>query len=345
MEKNLRKIIHVDMDAYYASVESLDNPDLKGKPLVVGGLPNTRSVVCTASYEARKFGIHSAMSCRTALRLCPQVIFVPPRFDRYTEISQQIRSIFARYTTIIEPLSLDEAYLDVTEHPLYASEIARAIQQAVWDELTLSCSVGVGPNKLIAKIASDYRKPKGITIVRPHKIKDFMQHLSVRKIHGVGPATEARLKAHGLILCQDLWQYTTLQLTELIGNWGEWLWHAAQGEDDRPVKTHWERKSYGREDTFEHDIIDEAILIEKLSQLASKVSDSLRRYHKVGKTITLKVKYDDFKTTTRCITLPEATDAVDLILEMALTLLKEKTKAGIKPVRLLGISVSKIVGS
>lgn len=335
-----RKIIHIDMDAFYASVEIKDNPSLKGLPLVIGGPPNTRSVVCTASYEARRFGIHSAMACSVAARLCPQALFLPPRFDRYKAISEQIRDIFYRYTDIVEPLSLDEAYLDVTSQKRYATEIAKAIKEDILKELELTCSAGVGPNKLIAKIASDYRKPNGLTVVRPEQVQAFIGPLSVRKIHGVGPATEARLHAQQLFYCRDIWNYSPEQFIALLGNWGEWLWYAAKGEDSRPVETHWERKSYGKEDTFEEDILDLSQLTTKLSHLAERISKSLHKEEKKGRTITLKVKYHDFETITRRITLNTATDSAELIASTAIELLHQKTQAGERAVRLLGISMS-----
>jgi len=330
------------MDAFYASIEVKDNPELRGKPLVVGGSPQSRSVVCTASYEARKFGIKSAMACSMAARLCPQAIFLPPRFDRYNEISHYIRGIFHRYTDLVEPLSLDEAYLDVTQNSknLYAIQVAQAIQHDIWNELELTGSAGIGPNKLIAKIASDFRKPRGLTVVRPHQVADFMRNLPVRKVHGVGPATETRLKAHNIIHCCDIWHYPLEQFIEIMGNWGDWLWHASQGLDDRPVETHWERKSYGREDTFDKDILNIDELIEKLHELANRVADSLAYYQKSGRTITLKIKYHNFETITRRSTITTATNTAENILEIAKKLLHEKTEAGKRPVRLIGVSVS-----
>jgi DNA polymerase-4 len=343
MTNPLRKIIHIDMDAYYASIEIKDNPALRGKPLVVGGPPNSRSVVSTASYEARQFGIRSAMACSIAARLCPHAIFLPPRFDRYKEISYHIRDIFHRYTDLVEPMSLDEAYLDVSDKELYAIDIAKAIKKDIFDELQLTCSAGIGPNKLIAKIASDYRKPNGITVVRPHQVQDFMANLSVRKINGVGPATETRLKAHNILICKDIWPYPLEQFMEIFGNWGEWLWHAAQGVDERPVKTTWNRKSYGREDTFDQDITSPEALFEKLAYLASRVASSLQHYQKQGRTVTLKVKYSNFDTITRRNTISDYTDNAETIFNIAHALLSEKTDLGERPVRLLGISVSNLL--
>ena len=225
-----RKIVHIDMDAFYANVEVLDRPELRGLPLVVGGRPGTRSVVCTASYEARTFGVKSAMPTTLAAKLCPDAIFVPPRFDRYKEISAQVRAIFERYTDLIEPLSLDEAYLDVSDHPtLFATQIANQIRQAVHQELGLTCSAGVAPNKLVAKIASDFNKPNGITIVQPHQVEAFMENLPLRKIHGVGPATEKRLAQLGYHICRDLWGCNAEQLENTLGSMGRWIARAAKG--------------------------------------------------------------------------------------------------------------------
>jgi DNA polymerase IV len=225
-----RKIIHVDMDAFYAAVETRDNPELVGRPLVIGGHPQSRGVVCTASYVARKFGIRSAMSCARAYRLCPDAVFLPPNFHKYQQVSQQIHGIFARYTPLIEPLSLDEAYLDVTQAPsgLYAAQIGREIQSAVSQELRLSCSVGVAPNKLVAKIASEYRKPAGLTVVPPEKVAAFMRVLNVRSLFGVGPATEKRLHALGLLTCADIITAPIDLLEEQLGSFGLWIRAAAQ---------------------------------------------------------------------------------------------------------------------
>ncbi|MEY4064322.1 MAG: polymerase, partial [Pseudomonadota bacterium] len=272
-----RKIIHVDMDAFYAAVEIRDNPELNGKPVVIGGSPQSRAVVCTSSYEARKFGIRSAMSCAQAFRQCPQAIFLPPNFSKYSEVSRQIRAIFARYTHLIEPLSLDEAFLDVTDNVqgLYASQIGRAIQSAVAEELQLSCSVGVAPNKLVAKIASDFRKPAGITIVPPEKVAAFMRALAVRKIFGVGPATEKRLHQIGLKTCEDVLNIPLITLEHQLGSFAHWIHNAAQGIDERRVNTHRERKSLGREETFAEDIASLPPLLEELNTLAEKVSRDL----------------------------------------------------------------------
>lgn len=339
-----RKIIHVDMDAFYAAVEIRNNPVLAGKPVVIGGSPQSRAVVCTASYEARKFGIRSAMPCSRAFRLCPQAIFIPPNFETYGAVSVQIRDIFSRYTSVIEPLSLDEAYLDVTDNAagLYASQIAKAIQKSIRDELQLSCSVGVGPNKLIAKIASDIKKPGGITIVTPAQVSAFMQDLEVRKIFGVGPVTEKRLHHLGIIKCSDLWSISPAKLERDLGSFAHWIHAAAQGLDSREVETQWERKSMGREATFERDVSDLDVIIEELRALANTVAENLAEENLAGRTVVLKVKYSDFQQVTRSRSLALHINDAHTIYHCAHALLTEKTEVGRRKIRLVGISVSNL---
>jgi len=339
-----RKIVHIDMDAFYAAVEIKDNPNLKNKPLVIGDITHTRSVVCTASYEARQFGVHSAMSCHHAKQRCPQAIFVPPRFERYKEISTHIHEIFARFTEKIEPLSLDEAYLDVTDLPEYATQIAKQIQHTIFQELNLSCSAGVAPNKLIAKIASDYKKPAGLTVVPPQKVLAFMQHLKVGKLHGVGKVTEQRLHQLHIYLCEDLWNFSPDTLKAHFSERSSaWLTQYAQGIDERPVCVDRVRKSCGCEDTFEEDISSLSILADKLKQLCEKNMHRLNAKRVNGRTVTLKIKYHDFTSITRSLTLDHSVRDVNELFELALTLLQEKTQAGVIPVRLIGVSVSALM--
>lgn len=340
----VRKIIHVDMDAFYASVEILDRPELKSVPLIVGGPPNSRSVVTTANYEARKYGIKSAMACSVAARLCPHAIFLPPRFERYKEISQKIREIFFRYTDLVEPLSLDEAYLDVTDNVLglYATTIARRIKRDVFQELGLTCSAGVAPNKLVAKIASEVHKPNGLTVIQPHEVQDFMAALPVRKIHGVGPATEKRLHELKIFTCRDILNHNVGDLRIRLGSWADWLYNAAQGIDHRPVETHWERKSYGREETFAKDLLGHTALSSCLMPLVEDVCEDLSEQKLTPRTITLKVKYADFTTITRSKTPEHPTSDAQEILFILQNLLK-KTDVETRPVRLIGLSVSKFV--
>jgi len=337
-----RKIIHFDMDAFYAAVEIRDNPSLQDKPLVIGGPPQSRSVVCTASYLARRYGIRSAMACSQAARLCSHAVFLPPDFQKYKAISNQIRSIFSRYTDLIEPLSLDEAYLDVTKNKmqLYAVQIAKRIKNEIKQELQLTGSAGVAPNKLVAKIASDINKPDGLTIVLPEQVTSFMAPLPLRKINGIGPATEKRLHQNNLYTCADVWQHSKENLIDLLGeNFGEWLYDSSRGIDDSAVETHWVRKSLGQEETFSEDTTDMPWLLKKLEDLSQEVSLDLKRNAFQGKTITLKVKYADFKQITRSQTLAHHTDTTHEIFD-AVKILIEKTECGKKKVRLLGISVS-----
>lgn len=336
-----RKIIHFDMDAFYAAVEVRDQPALQGKPLVIGGSPQSRAVVCTASYEARRFGVRSAMPCSQAARLCPEAIFLSPDFGKYRAASREIHAIFARYTELIEPLSLDEAYLDVTHHPegLYATAVARRIQTAIRDELQLSGSAGIAPNKLIAKIASDFHKPSGLTIVLPEQVQRFMQNLPLRKIHGIGPATEKRLHEIGLRVCSDVWTWSRERLEETLGQTGGWLYLRSRGLDDRPVETQRERKSLGREETFARDVLDRDHLLLELHRLAEDVATSLQKRGLKGRTVTLKVKYADFARSTRSHSLPFYTDQVEKIEGAARELL-ELTEAGRRKIRLLGVSIA-----
>jgi DNA polymerase-4 len=339
-----RKIIHVDMDAFYAAVEIRNNPTLAGKPVVIGGSPESRAVVCTASYEARKYGIRSAMACSHAKRLCPHAIFLPPNFEAYSAVSQSIREIFSRHTNVIEPLSLDEAYLDVTHNTsgLYASQIAKSIQAAIRNELSLSCSVGVGPNKLIAKIASDFKKPGGITVVVPAQVRSFMASLGVRKLFGVGPATEKRLKALGIEKCSDAWNVSTSLLENELGSFAEWIWEASQGIDTREVEANWERKSMGREETFEKDTSDISALETSLQELSQSVANHLHEENLDGRTVVLKVKYANFQQITRSKSLNVSTRNPHILFECAKELLHTKTEAGKRKVRLLGVSVSSL---
>jgi len=336
-----RKIVHFDMDAFYASIEIRDDPSLKDKPLVIGGSPNSRGVVCTASYMARKFGIRSAMPCSQAARLCPTAVFLPPDFPKYQQASREIRAIFAQYTSLIEPLSLDEAYLDVTRNAqgLFATKLAKLMQEQIHEELNLTGSAGVAPNKLLAKIASDINKPKGLAVILPQQVRRFMEHLPLRRIHGIGPASDKRLQQLGLILCRDVWQREPGELEVQLGSMGRWIWERAHGLDDRPVEVERERKSLGKEDTFQTDILDLDQLIGELRAIARSVAESLQKRSLKGKTITVKCKYADFNQVTRSQSLPLATDAAEILETVACDLLRQ-TEAGRRRVRLLGVSVA-----
>lgn len=338
-----RKIIHIDMDAFYASVEQRDNPAYRGKPIVVGGSPEGRGgVVATASYEARKFGIRSAMPSKRALQLCPDVIFIRPRFEVYKEVSRHIREIFSRYTDIIEPLSLDEAFLDVTTDKQQigsAIEIARQIKQAIVDELQLTASAGVSVNKFVAKIASDLNKPNGLTFIGPSSVEEFMEKLPVEKFFGVGKVTADKMKRMGLHTGADLKRLTENDLKQHFGKPGGFYYRIVRGIDDREVQPHRETKSLGAEDTFPYDLTKTEEMNAELDKICKTVYERLKRYGLKGRTITLKVKYSDFKQITRNQSLPFPTNDPDKILDTAKQLLLA-TDPEDKPVRLLGISLS-----
>ena len=337
------KIIHIDMDAFYASVEQRDNPEYRGKPIVVGGSPEGRGgVVATASYEARKFGIRSAMPSKKALELCPQVIFVRPRFDVYKLVSQQIREIFSRYTDLIEPLSLDEAFLDVTVDKQgigSAIDIATAIRAAIRTELKLTASAGISISKFLAKTASDMNKPDGQTFIGPSRVEAFMEALPVEKFFGVGKVTAAKMNGLGLFTGADLKKKPEAELVRHFGKVGHFYYQIARGIDERPVRPDRETKSLAAEDTFPVDLTTLAEMLPELEKIAVTVSQRLVRKELKGRTITLKIKYADFRQITRSSSLAAATDALVTIRDTAMELL---TGSGIedKKIRLLGISVS-----
>ncbi|WP_462267237.1 DNA polymerase IV [Mucilaginibacter sp.] len=339
----LRKIIHIDMDAFYASVEQRDYPEYRGKPLVVGGLPEGRGgVVATASYEARKFGIRSAMSSKKALQLCPHALFVRPRFAVYKEVSRHIREIFSRYTDLIEPLSLDEAYLDVTEDKLgigSAIEVARQIKQAIFDELQLTASAGVSVNKFIAKIASDINKPNGLKFIGPSSIEKFMEQLPVEKFFGVGKVTATKMKGMGLHTGADLKQLSEQQLIHHFGKAGRFYYHIVRGMDNREVQPHRETKSMGAEDTFPYDLTTLEEMNTELEKIAVLVAERLKRYNLQGRTLTLKVKYSNFKQITRSQSVTNPISKMPDIEAMAKQLMAAVHNEEDK-VRLLGITLS-----
>jgi DNA polymerase-4 len=332
------------MDAYYASIEQRDDVSLRGKPVVVGGPPHSRSVVTTASYEARAFGIRSAIPCAQAFRLCPHAIFVPPRFSVYKEVSMQIRDIFYQYTDKVEPLSLDEAYLDVSEtlQPgQSATAVAQEIRQRIKETTQLTASAGVGPSKFIAKLASDMRKPDGLTVIKPEHVDAFMAALPVGKFHGVGKATEERLNRIGLFTGADIRALGKEDMQRHFGKTGAWLFEIANGIDNRPVASDWIRKSLGAEETFDKDLDDRDAMRAVLYTIAEEVNRRLTKAELSGKTITLKVRYTTFERISRSRTLPRFTCDIQQLYEVASELL-ETTDAGPRPVRLLGISVSQL---
>jgi len=338
----IRKIIHVDMDAFYASVEQLDNPDLIGKPVAVGG-SGKRGVVSAASYEARKYGVRSAMSGALAVLNCPDLIFVRPRFDRYTEISKQVRSIFYDYTSLVEPLSLDEAYLDVTENKKgnpSATLIAQEIRKRIYDEVGLTASAGISTNKFVAKIASDYNKPNGQKTVNPEDVIQFLEVLDVRKFFGVGKVTAKRMYDLGIFTGKDIKTKSVAYLEEHFGKSGKFYFNVVRGIHNSPVSPDRIRKSLAAEHTFNENLSSEIFMLEKLDRIAEEVSKRLARSKVAGKTITLKIKYSDFTLQTRSKTLAYFISDKDIILETSKDLLyQEKMKDS---VRLLGISISNL---
>jgi DNA polymerase-4 len=338
-----RKIIHIDMDAFYASVEQRDHPEYRGKPIVVGGSPEGRGgVVATASYEARKFGIHSAMSSKQALQLCPHALFVRPRFEAYKEVSRKIREIFRRYTDLVEPLSLDEAYLDVTTDKLNigsALEIAAQIKASIKEELQLTASAGVSINKFVAKIASDINKPDGLKFIGPSSIEAFMEQLPVEKFFGVGKVTAEKMKNMGLHTGADLKKQTEEELLKRFGKVGRFYYHIVRGIDQREVQPHRKTKSLGAEDTFSYDLITLEEMQVQLEKIALLVYERLQKSKLAGRTITLKIKYSDFKRITRNKSFDTPVSDLDTIIDTAWQLL-ESTDITDKKIRLLGISLS-----
>lgn len=340
-----RKIIHIDMDAFFASVEQRDNPGYQGKPIVVGGSPEQRGAVAAASYEARKYGIHSAMPSCIAKQRCPHLIFVKPRFEVYKQVSQQIRDIFHRYTDLVEPLSLDEAYLDVTNNKLdlpLATTIAREIKQAIRSETHLTASAGVSINKFLAKIASGLNKPDGLTLIPPDRAEAFVETLPIEKFYGVGDATATKMKALGIHTGADLKQWSEVDLMERFGKAGQFYYRVARGQDDRAVNPNRVRKSIGAEQSFAEDLSDLETMYTELADLSRQVKERMDRHQRYGYTLTLKVKYADYEQITRSRTGEQLLQSADAIYNLAkeLLLLHLDTQ---RKVRLLGITVSNLL--
>ena len=338
----MRKIIHIDMDAFFASIEQRDRPELRGRPVIVGGSAAERGVVSTASYEARKFGVHSAMPTARALRLCPQGVFLPCDFERYRTVAREIRAIFHEYTDLVEPVSIDEAYLDVTENALHepsATRLAAVIQREILQKTGLTASAGVSYNKFLAKVASDLRKPAGLSVIPPEAAEAFLEALPIEKFHGIGKATAAKLHGMNIRTGRDLKALDLATITAHFGKFGVFYYHIVRGIDERPVEVTDERKSVGRENTFPHDLADLRRIRRELRELAARVARNLQKLQLAGKTVTLKVRYHDFRTVTRSAGLPAPVNRSQPIAAAAIKLL-ERTEAAEKPVRLLGISVS-----
>ena len=334
-----RTILHVDMDAFYASVEQLRNPELRGKPVIVGG-PGARGVVAAASYEARVFGVRSAIPMSRAVRLCPSLVIVHPNFQKYRAVSQQVFELFRTVTPLVEPLSLDEAYLDVTENawgePL-GMNVARRLKVEIRTATGLTASAGVAPNKFLAKIASGWQKPDGLTVIAPERVEHFLQGLPVDALWGVGPVTAAKLRERGIARLVDVRAADVARLREAVGSLADWLQQLARGHDDRPVVAEYEPKSSGSENTFERDLTDVNVIRNEVAQMAAHAAAWLVRRELFTRTVTIKVRYSDFTTITRSQTEPATRDA-DNITARAVALL-DKTEAGSRPIRLLGVSV------
>lgn len=339
-----RKILHIDMDAFYASVEQRDDPELRSKPVIVGGRPESRGVVAACSYEARKFGVHSAMPCAHAARLCKDAIFVRPRFEAYREASSKIRAVFREYTALIEPLSLDEAYLDVTEiaeEVGSATEVAQRIKAQIKAEVNLTASAGVSYNKFLAKIASDMDKPDGVYVIRPEVAEAFIEQLEIRKFFGIGKVTEKKMQALGIYRGADLKKLSLIQLQTQFGRSGSYYYNIARGIDERPVRAHRVRKSIGSETTFGDNVVDKAVIWQKLQSLAEGLGVSLEQKNIAARTITLKVKYADFQLITRSKTVPQPAVCEQDITQVLPELLK-KTEVGRRPIRLIGITLANL---
>ena len=339
-----RKIIHIDMDAFYASVEQRDDASLRGKPVVVAW-KGERSVVCAASYEARKYGIRSAMSAIRAERLCPDAIFVPPDFVRYKAASKQMREIFQRHTDLIEPLSLDEAYLDVTEPKLdlgSATAIAECIRSQIREEIHLTASAGVAPNKLLAKIASDWRKPDGLFVIRPSQVEAFLTPLPVGKIHGVGKVMQAKLTALGIETVGDLRLRELIELEQRFGRFGKRLYECARGIDNRAVQPNQRVKSISSEDTFRSDV-PLAALDDAIRKLAEKTWNATRKTTRIGRTVVLKLKTSDFQILTRSYTPHHLIGSVEELIEIALVLRDRIELPETTRYRLVGVGLSGFV--
>ena len=336
-----RKIVHVDMDAFYASVEQRDNPEFRGKPVVVAW-KGKRSVVCAASYEARRFGVRSAMPAVTAERLCPDAIFVPPDFIRYRAVSRAVREIFQRHTDLIEPLSLDEAYLDVTENKMQlptATRVAKIIREQIREELNLTASAGVAPNKFLAKIASDWKKPNGLFVIQPHEAQSFLLPLPVGRIPGVGQVTEARMKRVGITTVGDLYAMELSTLEQHFGRYGRRLYELARGIDHNPVVPNRSSKSLSAEDTFERDILlaETEPLVRKL---AEKVWTASRQNARMARTIILKLKTKEFSTLTRSMTPAEMPTSLEDFSNIAVSLRERVELSPTQLFRLVGVGLS-----
>jgi DNA polymerase-4 len=336
----VRRILHIDMDAFYASVEQRDNPALRGRPVAVGGDPDKRGVVAAASYEARVFGVRSAIPMSRAVRLCPSLVIVHPDFTKYRTVSQQVFERFRAVTPLVEPLSLDEAYLDVTENAwgeTLGMNVARRLKDEIRAATGLTASAGVAPNKFLAKIASGWQKPDGLTVIAPGRVEHFLQGLPVDALWGVGPVTAKKLRERGIEKLVDVRTADPTVLRDTVGSLADWLQRLARGEDDRPVIAGHEPKSSGSENTFERDLTDRDAVVAEVSEMAGHAAAWLVKRELYARTVTIKVRYNDFTTITRSHS-EAATREEENIRRRAVALL-DKTEAGSRPIRLLGVSV------
>ena len=336
----VRRILHVDMDAFYASVEQRDEPSLRGKPVAVGGAADKRGVVAAASYEARTFGVRSAIPMARAVRLCPQLIIVRPDFDKYRQVSQEVFSLFRSVTPLVEPLSLDEAYLDVTENAwgeTLGMTVARRLKQEIRERTGLTASAGVAPNKFLAKIASGWQKPDGLTVIAPERVEQFLHGLPADALWGVGPVTGRKLQKLGIRTLMDVRRADADALRAAVGSLADWLQQLARGIDDRPVVSEHAPKSSGSETTFARDLTKYEEIVDAVAQMARDAAAWLERRHLFARTVCIKVRYDDFTTVTRNHSAPPTRNEA-AIVSRAVALL-ERTDAARRPVRLLGVSV------
>jgi DNA polymerase-4 len=339
----MRRILHIDMDAFFSSVEQKRHPELVSKPVVVGGGgdPTKRGVVSTASYEARKFGIHSAMPLRTAYKLCPDAVFLPVDYEEYSRVSERIKEILREFTPIIEDVGIDEAFLDISSIDKPSEEIAKEIKRRIKDETDLSCSIGIAPNKLLAKMASDMQKPDGFTIIKDEDVESHIWPLPARKLWGVGPKTETYLKEMGIKTIGELASLSLDRLIEEFGqSYGNYLYEASRGMDESPLITHWEPKSISRETTFQRDVDNWQVIAKTLVELTKEVVISMKEEGYQGRTITVKVRFSDFKTYTRAKTLAESTVSLDEIRRAAFDCLKRFELK--KKIRLIGMRIGNL---
>ena len=341
----MRRIVHLDMDAFYASVEQRDDPALRGRPVAVGGRPESRGVVAAASYEARVFGVRSAMPMARAVRLCPDLVIVRPDFERYRRVSGEVMEILRACTPLVEPLSLDEAYLDVTANAwgeAYGSRVAKRLKASIREKTGLTASAGVAPNKFLAKIASGYRKPDGLTVISPERVEAFLQELPVEALWGVGPVTARKLHQAGILKLTDVRSADIEVLRATVGSLADWLRQLSHGDDPRPVEPNRESKSSSTENTYAEDLVDLERIRAELERMARENADWLVRRQLAARNVTIKVRYADFSTVTRGHTLSMPTADADVIASWAKDLLG-RTEAGQRPVRLLGVRVQGLV--